>query len=474
MRKTYIADGLQQYLDAEHKIWHMPGHKRKPVFDKTGDACSRLDAVMAYDVTEVPGTDDLYEPEGFIRDSLMQLKEIYGTYGSYYVVNGATGGIFSAIYACTSRGDTVIMAKNCHKSVYNAVRVLGLTPVYVHPVWETQDKCEGNTRVEQPDASEYGQIMIPSGLIDGYIDVAKVEQLCIEHPQATAIIVTSPTYDGVVSDIRSISLIAKKYDKYLIVDEAHGAHLPFLMPSLSAISMGADIVVQSLHKTLPALTQTALLHVCTEALREKTEASLSMFLSSSPSYIMLMSMEQAVCYAAEQDKTAYMQILKEFRDRCKALSQIRMLDTETVKAAGAYGYDETRLVFYADVPGPRLLEELEKAGDIVCEMAGERHVVLISTMVDEKADFDGLYDALCCVDEKLAGGEVYKNNSGMEAGEKQAEDAGLRSRIGTKAEEPIYVYPPGSYIVEAGEVITEQAVEKILSCKAAGLRIRGI
>ena len=169
-----------------------------------------------------------------------------------------------------------------------------------------------------------------------------------------------------------------------------------------------------------------------------------------------------------------MQILKEFRDRCKALSQIRILDTETVKAAGAYGYDETRLVFYADVPGLLLLEELRRAGGIVCEMAGEKHVVLISTMVDEKADFDGLYDALCCVDEKLAGGEVYKNNSGMEAGEKQAEDAGLRSRIGTKAEEPIYVYPPGSYIVEAGEVITEQAVEKILCCKAAGLRVRGI
>ena len=199
-----------------------------------------------------------------------------------------------------------------------------------------------------------------------------------------------------------------------------------------------------------------------------------MFLSSSPSYIMLMSMEQAICYVAEQDKTAYIQVLKEFRDRCKALSQIRMLDTETAKAAGAYGYDETRLVFYANVPGPLLLEELDKMGGIVCEMAGERHVVLISTMVDEKADFDRLYEALRSVDEKLAGGEAYKNSSGLEAGEKQAEEAGLRSRIGTKAKEPIYVYPPGSYIVEAGEVITEEVVEKILSCKAAGLRVRGI
>lgn len=451
MRKTYIADGLKEYLAAEHAVWHMPGHKRKQVFD-----AGWTEDVMAYDVTEVPGTDDLYLPEGFIRQSLMQLRDIYGTCGSYYIVNGATGGIFSAIYACTSRSDTVIVARNCHKSVYNAVRVLGLTPVYAHPV-----------RVK------FGQA-VSSGEIDGVVDAEEIERLCIAYPQAAAIVITSPTYEGIVSDIAAISRIAKRYNKYLIVDEAHGAHLPFLRPELSAISMGADIVVQSLHKTLPALTQTALLHVCTEELCKAAEQGIAMFLSSSPSYILMMSMEQAVCFAAEQDSSVYIQALRRFRRRCRELSYIGILDAETVKASGAYGYDETRLVFYAELSGPQLLEELEKAGGITCEMAGEKHVVLISTMVDTEKDFERLYEALCMVDTKLAD-ETHTDNSSLDAALKtrELEEKYWRALIGTKAREPIYVYPPGSYIVEAGEFITEEAVEKILLYRAAGLRIRG-
>ena len=441
MRKTYIADGLKQYLNEKHQIWHMPGHKRKAVFEQAGDIGSRLDSIYAYDVTEVPGTDDLYEPEDFIDKSLQQLKKLYGTCGSYYIVNGSTGGIFAAIYACTSPGDAIIVARNCHKSVYNAANVFGLKTV----------------------VTETG--------ITGIVCPEEIERLCAANPNVTAIVITSPTYEGVVSDIKAISQIAKKYNKYVIADEAHGAHLPFISPELSAITLGADLVVQSLHKTLPALTQTALLHVCKKELLNKAQRSISMFMSSSPSYIMMLSMERAVCFAADKDCREYMESLGAFRRRCKTFSNIRILEAEKVKAAHAFGYDETRLVFFSDIPGTKLMAMLDETGGIVCEMAGEKHVVLISTIVDTKKDFEHLYEALKRVDAKLNDIEKMGDEKGHML-DGLADEEYWRKRIGTKAKQPIYVYPPGSYIVQADEIITEKAVEKILALKKSGLKIR--
>ena len=322
MHKQWIKDGLSEYLSDAHAVWHMPGHKRKACY---GDF---QDAFLAWDVTEVPGTDDLYLPEEFIGDSLAMLKEIYQTCGTYYVVNGATGGIFTAIAACTKPGDAILIAKNCHKSVYNAAAMLQRQTIYVEPTWKK----------EAEDAFAF------TSFIDGYVDADDVERLCESHPEIAAVVVTSPTYEGVISDIAQIARVAHAHHVRVIVDEAHGAHLPFLKPEYSAIRMGADVVVQSLHKTLPAMTQTAVIHVCTEELVKPVEQALEIFLSSSPSYIFMMNMEAAICYMADHDFTEYENNLREFRENCAKLPQITMIEKEAVCAAGAYGYDETRLV----------------------------------------------------------------------------------------------------------------------------------
>lgn len=449
MHKQWIKDELNEYLCDRHEIWHMPGHKRKPCY---GDF---QDDILRWDVTEVPGTDDLYLPEGFIRRSLDMLKEIYHTCGSYYVVNGATGGIFAAIHACTKPGDTILIAKNCHKSVYNAAAVMQLQTVYVEPVWN--EKAEGTYAFTE--------------LIDGYIDADEVECICREHPEITAVVVTSPTYEGVISDISGIVRAAHAYGVRVIVDEAHGAHLPFLKPEYSALYMGADVVVQSLHKTLPALTQTAMLHVCTEALVEAVEQSLEIFLTSSPSYIFMINMEAAICYMAEHAFTEYQEALQEFRRNCadaRNLSHIRILKEEAVVAAGAYGCDATRLVFYTQEAGPKLLAMLADEGQIVCEMAGRKHVVLISTIMDRRCDFDTLYKTLQKSDILLTGvgSRTEEDHDG-----RQKDISGL---VGTRAEAPIYVYPPGSYIVNTGELITEAIADELRSYQAAGIHIRGI
>ena len=186
MHKQWIKDGLSEYLSDAHAVWHMPGHKRKACY---GDF---QDAFLAWDVTEVPGTDDLYLPEGFIGKSLAMLKDIYQTCGTYYVVNGATGGIFTAIAACTKPGDAILIAKNCHKSVYNAAAMLQRQTIYVEPTWKR----------EAADTFAF------TSFIDGYVDADDVERLCESHPEIAAVVVTSPTYEGVISDIAQIARVA--------------------------------------------------------------------------------------------------------------------------------------------------------------------------------------------------------------------------------------------------------------------------
>lgn len=448
MYKAWIQDGLKEYLEQPHAVWHMPGHKRKPCFG------GFLDSVYEYDVTEVPGTDDLYMPEGFIKKSLEQLRDIYKTKGSYYVVNGATGGIFAAMAACTNPGDTVLIARNCHKSVQNAAMVMQRKIQYVEPKWK----------------SEQGSDFSFTKHLDGVICANEVDEICRKQSGITAVVITSPTYEGVISDISAIAEAAHRHHAYLIVDEAHGAHLPFLNPEYSAIHLGADIIVQSLHKTLPAMTQTALLHVQAESLCAEVEKNLEIFMSSSPSYIMMMSMEAAVCYAATADWEAYKNNLADFRsafaNRETGDGTLYLLKKEAVVTAGAYGMDETRLVFNTSAEGPKLMEWLARH-HIVCEMAGRHHVVLISTMKDTKEDFRFLQDAWMQVEQAFQGG-IETGKKDIVVFEK------LKAMLDKTAERPIYVYPPGSYIVSAGEVITKEKLEILLEYWNAGIFIRGI
>lgn len=466
--KRYIAEGLERYLNHVHAPWHMPGHKRRGELLVQGQPEDGLfvrrvlrDA-MTIDVTEVPGTDDLYCPREFIADSLAQLREIYQSGASYYLVNGATCGIFAAIAACADCGDKILVARNCHKSVYHAAALLKLQALYIEPVHWSADK-------NMPQ-------------VCGYIDVTEVAGICRDNPDLKAMVITSPTYEGMVSDIKAISKTARQYGVRLIVDEAHGAHLPF-MPSLpvSALYCGADVVVQSLHKTLLSLTQTAVLHVTDMAIDERIQYFLSVFMSSSPSYLFLCSMEEAVLQAYERDYTAYMDALHSFRDAVGRLRCVHVVSPQDMRAAGAYACDITRIVLWAEQEGTRLsghmLERrLTETGDIVCEMSGVDYAVLISTAADSAADFAHLLDTLRILDGALSCGTDNADCVGGAEILDKAEEArcmSLRNLIGTRARDNIYVYPPGSYILTAGEEITETALEQIIAYMRAGKEIRG-
>lgn len=475
--KRHMIEGLETYLQQENIPWHMPGHKRKGMVEKTVPCCNVveiLSQIEKMDVTEVPGLDDLHNPQEMIAASMDELKKIYKTYGSYYLVNGSTCGLLAAIatvYKNESQFD-ILIAENCHKSVYYAVDLLGLHPCYVKP----QKAVAG-----LPD-------------IRGSILPEDVELACKNHPEIRAAVITSPTYEGVVSDIRGIAEVLKKYGVYLIVDEAHGAHLPFVENTpKSAIYLGADLVVQSLHKTLPALTQTAVLHNQNPALDEGIRRYLSVFMSSSPSYVLLCSMEQAVAWASEADYHEYMENLKWFRKQVAALKQIKILDKTDVSKIGAYDYDDTRIVLSATyrkkkevevseeenhfreaLYGVQLEKLLSEKGNIVCEMSGMDYAVLISTARDTREDFEHLYETLSVIDNILSSGEYSEEVYLQESSDRQERLQQISTLLGKAAKRDIYMYPPGIPIIKEGEVVGEEKLEYVKNLIKAGKYLQGI
>lgn len=291
--KEYINQYLDRYRKADYYPWHMPGHKRQDVFKD-----DFWENMFLRDFTEAEGLDDLHEPELFMKDSLEQMQRFYGTEKTYMMVNGATGGILTALYACAPEGASVLMGRNCHKSVCHAVSLLNLKPEYVVP--------------ELLPGTDIFADITPEQMEQALNELKKTDRL------PAVVVITSPTYEGVISDICGIKNVLEPYNIPLIVDEAHGAHLPFMPKrNLSAVAAGADLVIQSTHKTLPSLTQTALLHVNRKELVPKVERYLHIFQTSSPSYLFTQSMEKAVVYAGNHPEVfdAYRKRLKHFRKK---------------------------------------------------------------------------------------------------------------------------------------------------------------
>ena len=225
-----LYNRLERYGDSDFYGMHMPGHKRN-----RGLIRNRIPYEL--DITEIDGFDDLHHAEGILKEAEARAAWLYKADRTHFLVNGSTVGILSAILGSTKKGDKILVARNCHKSVYHGIYLNELEPVYIYPAYEK------------------------SG-INGEISPDEVEKILERERGIRAVMIVSPTYDGVVSDVREIARIVHRYGIPLIVDEAHGAHFGFhpYFPE-NANTKGADVVIHSVHKTLPALTQTALIHL---------------------------------------------------------------------------------------------------------------------------------------------------------------------------------------------------------------------
>ncbi|MCD8090428.1 MAG: PLP-dependent transferase [Clostridiales bacterium] len=422
----------------------MPGHKRNFKLFKN--------QAFKLDFTEINGTDDLHHPTEILKERMELAAEIYGSKKTCYLINGSTCGLLAAVSACTKPGETLLMARNCHKSVYNAVFLRNLRPEYIYP----------------PITSEG----ISGGISPGDVETALIKT------GAKAFVMVSPTYEGIVSDIRAISGVCRKHGCVLIVDEAHGAHFGFYegFPQ-SAVGLGADIVIQSLHKTLPSLTQTALLHICTDtADSAETERYLSIYQSSSPSYILLSSIDSCIEYMKNNEgkkaMESYFKLLTSFREKNRG----QIMGREIIGSGNVFDADPSKIVIW----GGRETAAALKAFDLEPEMENLFYTLVLTSIGDTREGFDRLSKAISGLPPKKTSPKFEKTFSSplrltpYEACLREGEELTLNESTGKISKTAAYIYPSGIPIINTGEEITPEAVSLIKQYKQKGFDVRGI
>ena len=471
--KDGLYEKLDIYSDGDVYPFHMPGHKRNMPLIKSA---------YEYDITEIDGFDNLHHARGILRESMDMAAGFYGTKKTYYLVNGSTCGLLSAISAVTEYGDKIIIARNCHKAVYNAVYLNNLKATYVYP------KPVENTSIL------------------GGIHPKDVERAIEENPDAKAVVITSPTYEGVVSYVQAIAKVVREKGIPLIVDEAHGAHFSMsgYFPK-SALECGADIVIQSVHKTLPSLTQTALLHVCSDMVDvAKVERYLSIYQSSSPSYVLMASIDNCVRDIIDRGPLGFVQYennLSEFRVKMSKLTQLKLIDKKILGKSGCYDLDMGKLVIQIEsitYTGQDLYNELLNKYHIQLEMAARDYVIAMTSLNDTKEGFDRLFEALANIDRDIRIKEGYGQVEGLmhikplgevttnilekpavncmdirEAINSDTEEIEFSISSGRIAAEYVYLYPPGVPVIVPGQMIEKVVIDYLLDCKAKGLQVQG-
>ena len=470
--KDTLYKKLEELKTTDEYAFHMPGHKRK-MTENT------FEAAMKLDITEIEGFDNLHHPEDILKKEQEYASRLYGSKKTYFLINGSTSGVLAAMCATTKDGDKILMARNSHKSAYNAAYLKGLNICYIYP------------QVSKKKSYILGKVL------------AKDVAVKMDETNAKVVFLTSPTYEGIVSDISEIADEVHKRQGILIVDEAHGAHLGFHddFPK-SAVNEGADIVIQSMHKTLPSLTQTALLHICSERVcSSRIAMQLSVFQTSSPSYVLMGSMSYCLHLIQEQGKElfdAYTNRLQAFYEKTRQLKHLKILTEKNVKDLYQAQFDSSKINICVEgikntdgkpYRGKELAKDLLQKYRLQMEMVSENYVLAMTSICDTQEGFDRLEKALFEIDETLydmerktaEGGEnLYENPictktemSIKAALEAEKECVKWIDCIGKISAEYIYLYPPGSPILTPGEVISEEIWEKIETYKNYGLNIQG-
>lgn len=491
-----LLERLTEYAGSDAYPFHMPGHKRREITDGIPGG---FPDPYGIDITEIDGFDNLHHAEGILKDAMDEAAAIYGTDRSWYLVNGSTCGILSAVFATTENGGKILTARNCHKAVYHAICLNRLEAEYLYPEEITEFGINGGIRAEDVrKALEKDAMHCAGNSGDVRGKITKIQ----------AVLITSPTYEGVVSDIRVIADVAHEYGIPLIVDEAHGAHLEYAdqchsFPK-SALEYGADIVIQSLHKTLPCFTQTAILHVKGKLVdQDRISRYLSMFQTSSPSYLFMTGMERCIRYMdgdGRNEMIRYEKRLERFMERMEGLQVLEVLDREICgKYRTVAGWDPSKIVVSTmraeDFHGEELAETLRRKYHLEMEMTAPEYVIAMTSLMDTEEGFERLGTALLEIDGALRrrteSGRKEKAASetpeGLEskvshpvrrmliceAMDADTERTAFQDTVGKVSAEFVYLYPPGIPIIAPGEVFTDAIVEKIMAYKAAGLLVQG-
>lgn len=457
-----LYKAIMEYSRSNPTIFHMPGHKLGK-----GIPLDYVQNLLHLDVTEIPGTDNLHLPQGVIGEAQERAAEAFGSDKTHFLVNGSTSGVHAMVLAMCRPGDKLIVSRNCHKSVIAGMMLAGVNPVYIKP--EIQDY--------------FG---IPTA-----IPPSAVEAALEEHPDAVGVLITSPNYYGICCDVETISHITRSRGKILAVDEAHGCHLKF-NSSLPQCSMeaGADICVQSAHKTLPALTQGAYLHIRGSSVdKERLEFYLGTLQTSSPSYIIMTFLDIARAIMERDGFCLIEDVIKNtswLSDKLCSSNKLVMLKEEDL----IHGrYDRTRVVINVKALGITGFEAdriLRGRFNIQVEMADLYNIVGIATIADKEEDFFRLYAALDQVSEELKNlaplTDIYFKQLSIpeqrielkEAMQCKGRKMELSTAVGKTSLQMITPYPPGVPVICPGEIILDDTVEYIYNIIKSGGIVQGV
>lgn len=457
-----LFERLKEYGASDFYPYHMPGHKRRGMagFPKE---------ITDVDITEIEGFDNLHQPEGILQEAQNRAAAAYGAEESFFLVNGSSCGILSAVSAAVPFGGHLLIARNCHKSVYHAAYLRQLQLSYIFPeVLSEFDICEAVT-------------------------ARQVEEKLQEDVSIQAVLIVSPTYEGRIADVEAIAKVVHARGIPLIVDEAHGAHLGFGEDfAKNSSRLGADLVINSTHKTLQAMTQTALLH-CNGSLinREVLKRYLRIYQSSSPSYVLMASIDHAV-QTAVNGKEAFRQFYQNWQDLLKQLGKLKKIRVLPDVESASNLHDVGKLILsvkHTNVSGKELMDILREKYHLETEMACETYVLAMFTLADSREGYERLLHALTEVDEELEW--VQRKERDISEADKmlwepgktmpfyQAWDAPkvwlpLEDAEGYIAGEFINLYPPGTPMVVPGEVLDISVIRKIQNCLLSGLGVSGV
>lgn len=405
--------------------FHMPGHKRNSDFNISSSDI---------DITEIDGFDNLHNPCAVLKDIENEISHLYKSKKSIISVNGSTACILSAISAVCSKGDTILVARNCHKSVYNACLINELKVVYIEP--EFDKELGVFTTVTQE----------------------RVNALINQYPDVKAVVITSPTYEGIVSRIKASVPV--------IIDSAHGAHFGFANYLPDRVE--GDIVINSLHKTLPCLTQCAAVHIYNEKYASSVKKYMDIFETSSPSYVLMSSIDRCVDFLNESEFAfiEYKKILDDFYNKMNLLDNIHILQND----------DITRIILSVDgYTGDEISSHLRKNG-IEPEGIGLGYVILISTVCDTEYGFDLLYSALLSLEKREPQPiELIKPDIPKKALEQfevtDTQPTPLDLSSGMICGESIFAYPPDIPIITIGEQIDKAIIDYIRLLLKCGVNV---
>lgn len=490
---AYQYDDMLGKLEAYSKEnivpMHMPGAKRNS--ELIGRYMDDMPAPYDIDITEIDGFDNMHNADGMIKKAFEKTAALYGADESLFLVNGSTAGNMAAICGVTDKGDSIIVARNCHISVYNAIILNELDANYVYPQYDDEyGYYKGISLREIKDAVEKNE------------SIGK---------DIKAVVITSPTYEGNVSDIKNIAAYLHEHNIPLIVDEAHGAHFKFSCEfPQTAVEQGADIVINSVHKTLPSLTQTAVMHINYGYVNvSKVKRYWNIYQSTSPSYILMGSIDRCMSIIEKDGEYLfenYISKLKILRNKLGQLKNIKLIDSD----------DISKIVIGCD-NAKKLYDILLKEYGIQLEMSSLKYAIAMTSIFDSAEYYDRFYNALCEIDRRYNANNInnsannnqnyaehynifnntssikkadikvniadFKNEAlmsiakALNEGDKNGydkimmNDSSLYGRISAKM---VYVYPPGIPILCPGEIISENVVNIISKAIDNGLEVVGL